>query len=144
MPSPDVADHLRLCLVSGVGPRIRQALLDHFGSPAAVLAAAPSELRAVQGVGPQLTQRIRAAGSEIDVDQELELCRQHNVAVVADNDAGFPQPLRDLPDPPGVLFFRGGWQPTDALAVAIVGTRHASPYGLRQAERLAASLSRAG
>ena len=95
MSSSDVADHLRLCLVSGVGPRIRQALLDHFGSPAAVLSAAPSELRSVQGVGPQLTRRIRAAGEEIDVEQELDLCRRYH-------EAAFPSA------PVGRLVFVGG------------------------------------
>jgi DNA processing protein len=49
-----------------------------------------------------------------------------------------------LPDPPGVLFVRGQLQPSDALAIAIVGSRHATHYGLQQAERIAGSLVRAG
>jgi DNA processing protein len=52
--------------------------------------------------------------------------------------------LREIHDPPGVFYMRGEMVPGDALAVAIVGTRHATPYGLHQAERLAGSLSRAG
>jgi DNA processing protein len=52
--------------------------------------------------------------------------------------------LREIPDPPGVLFLRGELTPADALAVGIVGTRHGTQYGLRQAERLAGSLARAG
>ena len=49
----DLIDTVRLSLVDGVGPRIRRRLLDRFGDPAAVLAAAPSELREVEGVGPK-------------------------------------------------------------------------------------------
>ena len=52
--------------------------------------------------------------------------------------------LREIHDPPGVLFVRGALQPDDALAIAIVGTRHGTQYGLRQAERLAGGLARAG
>ena len=52
--------------------------------------------------------------------------------------------LREIPDPPGLLFVRGTLKPSDALGIGIVGTRHGTAYGLRQAERLAASLSRAG
>src|SRR5690606_19807852 len=50
----------------------------------------------------------------------------------------------EIPDPPQVLYYRGGLAPQDALAVAIVGTRHASSYGLQQAAHIAESLARAG
>ncbi len=52
--------------------------------------------------------------------------------------------LRQIHDPPGVLFRRGTFLPQDELAIAIVGTRHATRYGLAQAERLAAGLARVG
>ena len=70
----EVIDTLRLAMISGVGPRIRHALLEKFGSPQAVLAAAPSELGEVPGVGPKLVGRITAAGDEIDVEREIALC----------------------------------------------------------------------
>ena len=140
----ELTDILRLSLISGVGPRIRRELLGRFGSPRAVLAAAPSELRSVPGVGPKLTQRIAAARDEIDVDGEIALCREHGVTILAESDEQYPRLLREIHDPPGVLFVMGSFQPQDALAIAIVGTRHGTQYGLRQAERLAASLARAG
>jgi DNA processing protein len=148
--SPSDRDHqaltdvLRLSLVPGVGPRTRKALLERFGSPAAVLRAAPSELGEVHGVGPKLIGKIAAAGDEIDAEEEIELCREHGVTILTDADPGYPDLLHQLPDPPGVLFVRGELKPQDGLAIGIVGTRHPTQYGLRQAERLAASLSRAG
>lgn len=135
---------LRLTMVSGVGPRTRQDLLDHFGSAQAVLDAAPSELRRVPGVGAKLTSRIIAAREEVDIDAEVELCRQNEITILTQLDADFPRMLQEIHDPPGVLFLRGELRPEDALSVAIVGTRHATQYGLNQAERLAAALSRAG
>jgi DNA processing protein len=140
----ELVDLLRLSLIPGVGPRTRQALLEKFGSPKAVLAAAPSQLRGVQGVGPKLTGKIAAADCEVDVEEEIALCREHGIEILTEMHDGYPRVLREIHDPPGVLFVRGALRPDDALAVGIVGTRHASPYGLRQAERLAGSLARAG
>lgn len=135
---------LRLSLVQGVGPRIRQALLERFGSAAAVLSAAPSELGEVPGVGPKLTRSIVAARDGSDAEEELAVCRSHGVKVLTEADEEYPRLLQEIHDPPGVLFVRGDLRAQDGLAVAIVGTRHATRYGLQQAERLAASLARAG
>jgi DNA processing protein len=133
-----------LSLVSGVGPRIRKTLLAHFGSAQAVLSAAPSDLREVPGIGAKISRAISAAAREIDVEAELAMCRERGIAVIIESDDAYPSRLKEIPDPPGVLFVRGAFAPTDGLAVAIVGTRHATQYGLAQAERLAAGLSRAG
>ena len=115
------------------------------GQPdSAVMQAAASELRAVPGVGQKLCRAIVAARREVDLERELADCRDHDVAVIAESSPEYPQPLRTIYDPPGVVFVRGQILPSDALAVAIVGTRHATHYGLAQADRLAAGLSRAG
>lgn len=140
----DLVDTVRLSLIPGVGPRTRRKLLDRFGSPRAVLDAAPSDLRDIEGVGPKLTERIVAAGEEIDAEQEIALCRRHGIAILTEADPQYPRMLREIHDPPGILFVRGQLKPEDGLAIGIVGTRHATPYGLRQAERLAAGLARAG
>ena len=140
----DLRPTLRLSLVAGVGPRIRRELLERFGSPEAVLDAEPSKLQGVPGVGPKIARNITAAGDEVDVDGVIALCRQSGVRILTGSDGEYPRMLREIPDPPAVLFVRGGFQPQDALAIAVVGTRHATQYGLRQAEDLGASLSRAG
>ena len=140
----DVTQVLRLALIPGVGPRIRQALLERFGSPQAVLSAAPSELREVSGVGPKLAGKIVTASEKIDVDEEIGVCRENQVTILTESDPRYPRLLREIHDPPGVLFVRGSIQPQDGMAIAIVGTRHATQYGLGQAERLAGSLTRAG
>ena len=143
-PDGDLIDTVRLSLVEGVGPRIRRRLLDRFGDAATVLAAAPSDLREVEGVGPKLTERIVRAGAEIDAEGQIAFCRCQGISILTELDAAYPRALREIPDPPGLLFVRGALKPSDALAIGIVGTRHGTYYGLRQAERLAASLARAG
>lgn len=139
----EMVDALRLALVPGVGPRTRRSLLERFGTPRAVLAASPSELREVPGVGPKLCGKILAAG-QIDAEETIALCRRCGVAVWIESDPAYPRMLREIHDPPGVLFVRGEVRPEDALAVAIVGTRHATRYGLTQAERLGSALAGAG
>jgi DNA processing protein len=140
----EAASELLLGMVPGVGPRVRKSLVEHFGSAANVLAAAVSDLRSVPGVGTKLGRAIAEARREIDVAAELELCRQNGVDLLVASQPEYPQQLRTIYDPPGVLFVRGQVLPQDGLAVAIVGTRHATPYGLAQAERLASGLARAG
>ena len=132
-------DTLRLCLIPGVGPRTRRALLERFGTFAATLSAPAEQLRQVPGIGPRLCDRIRRA-ADIDVDREIDLCHRHQIDIIPEADPRYPDLLREIPDPPGVLFRRGDTRPPDRLALAIVGTRHATSYGLRQAERLAAGL----
>ncbi len=144
MPESDLTQTLRLSMVPGVGPRIRQALLERFASPEAVLRAAPSELREVPGVGPKIMKSIVSAADEIDVDREITICREHGIGILTESDEAYPRLLREIHDPPGVLFVRGEFKSQDALAIAIVGTRHGTRYGLDQAERLGASLARAG
>ncbi|HEV3343590.1 MAG TPA: DNA-processing protein DprA [Pirellulales bacterium] len=140
----DLTHVLRLSLVSGIGPRLRQLLLERFGSPAAVFAASQSELRSVPGIGAKLASAVLRAREEIDVAAELEHCRRHGVSIVPLGSADYPRALSEIADPPGVLFVRGAVEPRDALSIAIVGSRHATRYGSMIAERLAASLSRAG
>jgi DNA processing protein len=140
----ELVDNLRLSLVSGVGPLLRKTLLERFGTPAAVLAASRDELQCVDGIGPKIAARIVAAREEIDAEEELRIAAEHGIDVLTEANAAYPRPLRQIHDPPGVLFRRGQAQPQDELAVAIVGTRHATRYGLQQAERLAASLARTG
>ena len=137
-------DMLRLSLISGVGPHTRLALLERFGSPAAVLSAAPSQLCEVKGIGPKLLDKILKADHEVDVRAVIEVCREKGIDIITESHDGYPRGLREIHDPPGVLFVRGALKSQDVLAVGIVGTRHATQYGLRQAERLAGSLARAG
>ena len=128
----DLEAALRLHMISGVGPRIRRRLLERFGSAAAALAAPAAQLAEVEGVGPKLLERIAAAG-QLDTAAEIDVCRRHDIRILLDSDPDYPRLLGEIADPPGVLFVRGSLRAEDGLAVAIVGTRHATPYGLRTA-----------
>jgi len=134
---------LELWLVPGLGPRLWQNLLARFHSAEAVLNASVAELQNVDGVGPKLAAAIKTSRPEA-AQRELDECRQRSIDLLWQFEDGYPDPLGRICDPPPVLYCRGEWKPSDALAVAIVGSRHCTLYGRQTAEKLAAGLSRAG
>jgi DNA processing protein len=135
---------LALHLVPNLGPRRLAALLEKFGSAAAVLDASAAELLQVPYIGDILANQFRAALDHIDVDQELALVAEHGVRLLFQAEGDYPALLKTIPDPPPVLYVRGELLPEDQQAVAIVGTRHCTAYGRRVAERLARDLARTG
>lgn len=135
---------LRLTMLPGIGPRILTDLLACFGSPQAVLAGSHAELTAVPGVGSTLATRIRHAHDHVAAQSIIDWCQAHDVDILLRSDAAYPRSLQELGDAPPLLFSQGSLEPQDALAVGIVGTRHATVYGRRQAERIAYGLARAG
>ncbi len=143
-PPIDLRDWLCLTMVPGVGPHTGQALLQRFETPGRVLDASVAALQEVPGVGPKLAAKIARARRDHDPAVELELCQRSGVRPIPRGHADYPPPLNDIPDPPCLLYVRGTYQPTDPLAIALVGSRKCTAYGLRVAERLAASLARVG
>src|SRR5438874_5506713 len=89
----ELIDSVRLSLVSGVGPLLRKALMERFGSAAAVLAASRDQLQSVDGIGPKTSARIRAANEEIDATAELQLAAEHGIDVLTEASADYPRPL---------------------------------------------------
>ena len=134
---------LRLQMVQGIGPKIFSDLVQQFGSPEEVLAASPSDIRSTPGVGAKLSSQISLA-SEIDLDPLLDCCQGHGIRILQRHCDGYPKRLEEIYDPPTVLFSKGEILPCDELSIAIVGTRHASRYGLKAAEQLARGLALAG
>ncbi len=136
--------HVRLACVRGVGAATRKRLLDAFGSPLGVFAASTAELAKVHRVGPKLASLIPEIARSQAAEETISLCRRRGVEIVPEGTPGYPRLLGQIDDPPGLLFVRGTLEPCDALAVAIVGARHATAYGRRIAHQLAGALARAG
>ena len=143
-PSAEIRDLLALHLTPGVGPRLAAALLERFGSPAAVLRAAVAHLCDVPQVGPKLAQSLTRAAANPDIDAELERMDKAQVRFLVKGTPDYPAAIASIPDPPLLLYTRGEMTPADACAVALVGSRQCTDYGRRTAARLAAGLVRAG
>ncbi|HVS36760.1 MAG TPA: DNA-processing protein DprA [Gemmataceae bacterium] len=143
-PSAELRDLLALHLTPGVGPRTAAALLEWFGSAAAVLRASEARLRDVPHVGPKLAQAVREAAANPEIDAELERVAKGQVRLLLKGTPDYPESIASISDPPLLLYVRGELTPADAVAVALVGSRHCTDAGRRTAAKLAAGLGRAG
>lgn len=138
----DRARLIHLNLVPGVGSLRLRRLLDHFGALERVWQASVQDLQQVQGIGPGLAASIHAGcRDERALHDELVLAHHEGVAIVTLEDPDYPRPLRDIPDPPLALYYRGRLPEEGEVSVAVVGSRRASLYGLEAAERLAYDLA---
>lgn len=134
---------LALRLVPGLGTRNAGKLIERFRSPQAILRASRTELEAA-GISGGVAQSI-ASGCSFDeaLDQQA-LMRTSDTAAIPISDPRYPALLREIFDPPVVLFVRGRVELLNSLMFGVVGTRRPTPYGLAVAERLSGDLARAG
>ncbi len=135
-------DWLALTLVPGVGTTLFVRLLSRFKTATEVLGASEAGLAEV--VGPKLGERIRQYRDVVDVDGQIGAMGEYGARLITLEDSAYPHLLGEIYDPPLVLFSRGELHEADQNAVAIVGTRKATSYGLRMAERLGGELAARG
>ncbi len=135
---------LRLSSARGVGAIMYRKLVRIFGSAEAVLAAPRQRLLEVPEMTPRTADGIAEVKNNPWAEEELSRARQRGVTVMTLEDERYPRALLSTYDPPPILYVDGVLLPEDVLSIAIVGTRHCSQYGRKQAERLAAGLATAG
>jgi DNA processing protein len=135
---------LKLLGADNVGPATFSKLLKHFGTVDRALGASVSELTKIDGIGFKTAEEIAKTRNRFDAEAELELAEKLGVWLIHLPDGRYPPVLRQIYDPPPVLYIKGTVTRQDNLAVAIVGTRRCSIYGREQASRFAHLLGSAG
>ena len=129
---------------SGMGDKTKAALLDHFEDPEAIYFAPELEFERFEDLSPA------AVESMMDKDltgceEILEQCQQKKIHILTFQDAAYPARLKNIPDPPMVLYYKGTIPAFDELPViGVVGTRKASAYGLTTAKRLGYQIAKCG
>jgi DNA processing protein len=136
--------YIALNMVDGVGPIRVRALRDRFGEAQAILMASKADLMQVEGVGEEVARSITFWREKVDLDAELQRIEKSGVHVVCRDDAEYPKHLREIYDPPLVLYMKGTLTERDALAIAVVGSRRTTLYGQDMARKLAFQLARVG
>lgn len=126
-----------LNMTPGIGYARYAALVRRFGSPAAVLKASAAELSEVKGIGAGLAENLAAWQENTDLAGELAKAARAGVKIYTIEDGDYPEILRQLSDPPLVLYVRGELPDFSCNSVAIVGSRRLSAYGDRMARQFA-------
>lgn len=135
--------YLKVARCRGLAPREADTLVARCGGAAALARATRAQL---QFAGCERECARRLVGSRLDglVDREIELAEKHGWLIVHRDDPLYPTPLREISVPPFVLTVRGLTAPLGRAAVAIVGSRRPSSYGISMARDLAAGLAARG
>ena len=127
----------------GLRPESREALLERFGDPRAIFSASDREICEIV-----LRDAERAAMRDKSLEKTqaiLEACERLDVHILTMQDAAYPARLRNIYDPPCVLYVLGRLSAVDEkAAIAVVGTRKATPYGLKMGRQMGYELTRGG
>jgi len=142
--SDDIEKWLKLIRLDNVGPITFRKLIDHFGSIDRVLGTSASELAKIDGIGFKTGEQIAATRDKFDATAELELADKLGVWIIHLNDKRYPPVLKQIYDPPPVLYIKGSLTRQDSLCISIVGSRRCSLYGQEQSSRLSHFLASAG
>jgi DNA processing protein len=142
--SPEETLHwLALRMLPGLGTVSALRLLEKLKSPEAIFRSSASELEAL-GVSPAQARNIASGCSFEDAVEQQHKLLAGEVTLIPIHDQRYPPRLREIFDPPVVLYARGRTDLLASYGIAVVGTRRPTPYGIAATERLAADLSRAG
>lgn len=133
-----------LSSVPGVGCKSCLNLIRYFGSAENVYQCSYSELIASGTVREQTAKNISEHRNLESIDNYLKIVKENGIKVYTINGTEYPENLKNIYDPPPVLYVKGELVREDALAVAIVGSRKASEYGLKAAQRIASRLAELG
>lgn len=137
---------LQLALTEGIGPILSQRIVQAAGSAEKACGADVDLLNNIEGIGlarsRKFVRALAVAAEEVDI--ELVRAAAANVSILCPDESNYPLLLRDIPDPPNVLYVRGSVEDRDLNAVAVVGSRRCSYYGREQAERFGALLGGVG
>ncbi len=136
-------DYLHLSLTKGLGPVLIRRLIQHLGSPQKACLASAADLAQIEGIGPTKAHSIARAlqAAAADTDLQLRKAAQLNAQLLSLDDPLYPPLLKDIHDPPPVLYLLGSLQDRDLNALSIVGSRRCTHYGREQAERFASLLA---
>ena len=130
--------------IQGLGAITVKRMAERFGSLAAVFDASESDLQSVQGIGVEKATLFGQELKRVRIDDELDRASRSSVKLVTWADEGYPALLKQIADPPLVLYVAGSVEALDLPAVAVVGTRHPTVYGRETARRFAYQLAAAG
>ncbi|MFQ5560735.1 MAG: DNA-processing protein DprA [Nitrospinota bacterium] len=133
-----------LNLIPAVGSTLSERVIKFFSSPEAIVSATKSELVEIKGIGPVTAAAISRLDWSCEITKEKREARKKGVHICVLEDEDYPEKLREIFDPPQVLYLKGKEEFFKIPMIAVVGSRTPSSYGKIAAEKLSADLSSNG
>ena len=129
---------------SAISDRLKVELVHHFQDPENVYFADADSYRRVEGLSPEGLEALKDKDLR-PAEKILENCHREKLQILTFQDAAYPNRLKNISDPPLVFYYKGRLPDFDGLPlIGVVGTRHASPYGLTTAKRMGYQIARCG
>ena len=130
-----------LNLIPGIGPIKVKRLIEIFGSPSAIFQQSSKNLQGVEGIGAKLANEIFQGPGSHNPNEELSMAERAGVEIITQSCSNYPAYLKEIADPPLVLYVRGNSSVLNLAerTIAMVGSRRPSHYGIKMAETLAVS-----
>ena len=135
---------IALNMIEGVGPVRTRQLLEFFGEAPAILSAPASQLERVRGIGPEVAASISNWEKNVDLNGELKRIQDFGCHVLIQSDENYPALLKQIYDPPLVLYVKGQLLAKDKNSIAMVGSRMTTHYGIEIARKLSYQLAYVG
>ncbi len=135
---------IALRFVCGMGSVSYKKLIEHFGTPERILHADRKQLEEVEGINERLRTGILNFKPGQETDRELDLIEEKGVKVLTLNSPDYPGQLKNIYDPPPIIYVKGKVEEFDNSAIAVVGSRHASDYGRAVARSISRDLALQG
>lgn len=144
IPDEELLYWLALTEVKGVGARRAALLIRAMGSPRRVFEASQGEILSINGMSRKVAEEIKRFNDWEMLRGRVQRCREEGISIITLSSPEYPALLREIPDPPPVLYVHGELADDDRFSVAIVGPRVPTDYGRRVAAMMAGELVRCG
>ncbi|MFA6635951.1 MAG: DNA-processing protein DprA [Candidatus Omnitrophota bacterium] len=142
--SRECSDLIALNLIDGLGPLRIKKLLEHSGSVSAIFSMNENEIIEISRAPLRAAEKIRFSRESDQYKREIGYIEKENINVLSLVDEDYPENLRNIYDPPPVLYYKGVLPRDKDVCAAVVGSRRCSLYGMRSAEELSESLASEG
>jgi DNA processing protein len=140
----DLRYWMALSMLQDVGPVLSKKLLSVFETPERIFDAEVADLLSVEGIGMNRAKNIKGFPFWKNVEEHIRILEKKDIKIVDINSPSYPEMLRQAEDAPVVLYARGDLQSNDRYAIAIVGSRKPTPYGMSVAENISGDLASMG
>ncbi len=135
---------LTLTMIDNLGPVTARRLINIFGNPEAIFKASFTDLKLIEGIGEKRAKAIKEFKGWSEAEGIIKKCKDLDIKLITQEENYYPENLRNIPDPPLVIFVMGEPVSRDRYAIAIVGSRKSTDYGRRVADKLSRELAELG